>query len=38
MGLRNMARRAQAMGATLHTGPHADGRPGYCVRLTLDKA
>ncbi len=38
MGLRNMARRAQAMGATLHTGPHADGRPGYCVRLALDRA
>lgn len=37
MGLRNMARRAQAVGATLHTGPHPDGRPGYCVRLTLDK-
>ena len=37
MGLRNMARRAQAMGAILHTGPHSDGRPGYCVRLTLDK-
>ena len=35
MGLRNMAHRAQVLGAKLRTGPHPDGRPGYGVRLTL---
>ena len=35
MGLRNMAHRAQALGAVLRTGPHPDGRPGYGVQLTL---
>ena len=42
-GLRNMAHRAQALGAELRTGPHPDGhpdgrpdgRPGYRVLLTL---
>ncbi|MDJ0366500.1 two-component regulator propeller domain-containing protein [Hymenobacter sp. H14-R3] len=35
MGLRNMAHRAKALGADLRTGPHQDGRPGYCVLVTL---
>ena len=35
MGLRNMAHRAKALGADLRTGPHPDGRPGYCVLVTL---
>ena len=34
-GLRNMAHRAKALGANLRTGPHPDGRPGYCVLVTL---
>jgi signal transduction histidine kinase len=35
MGLRSMAHRAQVLGASLHTGPHPDGRPGYCVQVTM---
>ena len=35
MGLRNMAHRAQALGAELRTGPHPDGRPGYGVQLIV---
>jgi hypothetical protein len=35
MGLRNMAHRAQALGADLRTGPHPDGRPGYYVQLIM---
>ncbi|SFP76656.1 sensor histidine kinase [Hymenobacter arizonensis] len=36
MGLRSMAHRAQVLGADLRTGFRADGRPGYCVRLTMN--
>ena len=35
MGLRNMAHRAQALGADLRTGSYPDGGPGYCVQVTL---
>ncbi len=37
MGLRNMQQRAAAIGAELYTGPRADSRAGYQVRVVVGR-